>query len=509
MVALLLGAALAGCVDNDVPGTPLSATVGPAAPPAYTWPAPIAYDGLGNAVALPASMAGLDALPVGVEMLTGGGIGEPNLGVTKSGRVFVTTGDDLRASDDQGRNWEVVWDFVTPNYPRTDDVFGTSDPMMWVDTDTDRVFVNHMHPGLVCTYMAWSDKDGEPGTWTERPMDCGVPVLDHQKVMTAPPGPNTPPVVPAGVAYPNVLYMCVNKLRYGTWCAVSLDGGLSFAYDRQIHPGEKTCGSINGHPAAFPDGTVAVALGNLGTRCDRPLTVVVTEDSGLTWESRMCAPDVSQVEIDADITVTPDGTAYLLFRDVDELVYLARTKDKFETCDVFRVAPADHTLDVFTGITSGDDGRLAMSYLGTRDPQTGNDPDPSEATLGTHWHAFVTVTEDADAEVPTFVTTQVTPEEDPVQVGCVWLGGGGGGPARCRNLLDFIDMVHDADGRWYVAITDGCVPRNGCTGTPDSSDFQSRDSEVGILVQDRGWSLFADKGVLPSLGLEPPRPLPR
>lgn len=170
------------------------------------------------------------------------------------------------------------------------------------------------------------------------------------------------------------------------------------------------------------------------------------------------------------------------------------------------MAPADHTLSVFAGMASGDDGRIAMAYLGTRTPQEAGAA-PSNATPGSVWHAYVTVSHDADADVPTFVTMQVTPEEDPVQIGCVWLQGGGGGPYACRNLLDFIDMVRDAEGRWYVAITDGCTPRGGCE--IEQSDDQSRDSQIALLVQDRGLSLFAQNGVLPSLGLAHPPPLER
>ena len=41
-------------------------------------------------------------------------------------------------------------------------------------------------------------------------------------------------------------------------------------------------------------------------------------------------------------------------------------------------------------------------------------------------------------------TSQLTSEEDPLQRGCIWMRGG---QSDCRNLLDFIDVVRDADGR--------------------------------------------------------------
>lgn len=510
VATLALTAALAGCVtaELDLPITPLRDSV-ERFDGTLTFPPPVLLDASGAPVD-PAAVAWLADMPWGVEQLVPAAGAEPNIGVTSSGALFVTTFDQVQRSRDQGRTWEVVHDFVFPGHPVTQDQWSTADPMLWVDTATDRVYVNHMHPALFCTFMAWSDDEGE--TWTERPMACSTPGIDHQKVMTAPPAMGLP--MPD---YPNVLYVCNNK-RFeplgvmpqgmGTSCYVSLDGGRTYAWETEAYVNDALCGNVNGHPAAFPDGAVAMVLGNLGAKCERSFSVVVTEDNGLTWDLRQCAEDMGQLEIDADITVTPDGTAYALFRHEDQMAHLIRSTDKFVTCDVFRVAPPDHTLSVFAGITSGDDGRIAMSYLGTRDPQPPG-ATPSNATPGSRWHAFVTTSFDADAESPTFLTQQVTPDEDPVQVGCVWLGGSGGGNVfNCRNLYDFIDMTRDSDGRWYVAITDGCNPRNGCTGTPDQTDFQSRDSQVAVLVQDRGVSLLQSKGILKSIGLAPPTPLP-
>lgn len=512
LLALVLGAVAAGCLsaEAELPLTPLSAqldTFGGA----YTFPAPVAYLGDGNASEMPWSLA--DA-PIGIEQLVPGSGGEPNVGVTSSGALFVTSGDATMRSRDFGVTWEKVYDFTSPQYPKLIDQFSTADPMLWVDTDTDRVYTNHMHPGLFCTYMTWSDDEGE--SWFERPYACGaIPGIDHQKVMTAPPSASVPIPMPV---YPNVLYICNNKRfdalvgglpSFGTSCMMSYDGGYTYPVETEAFVPDELCSNVNGHPAAYPDGTVVFIMGSLGDKCERPMTAVLSEDNGLSWTARQCLPDLGQEEIDADITITPDGTAYVLVRDdKDHVVHLARTTDKFQTCEQWRVAPPDVTLTTFAGITSGDDGRVAMAWIGTKTEQEPG-AEPSNATAGSVWHAYVTTSFDADSSNPTFVTQQVTPDEDPVQVGCVWLKGGGGGPNGCRNLLDFIDMVRDAEGRWYVAITDGCVPRNGCTGTPDQSDAQSRDRQVAVLVQDRGLSLFAETGVLPALGLTPPMPLER
>ncbi|MBI2077426.1 MAG: exo-alpha-sialidase [Euryarchaeota archaeon] len=330
----------------------------------------------------------------------------------------------------------------------------------------------------------------------------------------------------------NVLYLCYNKYDMtagvlntyawknevtGTWCEVSFDSGQNFVYAAQIveQRGDGSrdgCFGVNGHPIVHPDGTVFVPLGGFPhTFCGNlPPTVAVSEDSGETWIVRpMPNATIGQMEIDPDITVTPDGTAYMLFRNKNQHATLVRSRDHFKTWEgPWRVSPPDHTLNVFTGISSGDNGRIAMTYLGTVDAQV-KQATPSNASGGTLWNAFVTYSVDADSESPTFFTQQVNPTEDPVQVGCVWLLGGGGGPMGCRNLLDFIDSVTDAEGRMFSVITDGCDPRNGCAADTDSANYQSHDGQATVLVQDVGLSLYADKGNLGRFWLQNPQPFPR
>jgi hypothetical protein len=511
--------ALAGCLGDHGLFTPQGEKVHRVTG-AQTWPASVAYDGNGTPVPLPAAYLGA-SFPRAVQQMVGKAGAEPNIGITSDDRLFVNTFDQTQRSDDHGREgtWTTVYNYRTVGGNATQDLWSTADPMLWVDPVTDRVFADHMHGFLTvgfCTYLAYSDDKG--ATWTENPLACGVPHIDHQKLLSAPWGPATQglPVLGSGSAapnpvYPNVLYLCTNDQDLGTWCTESYDGGLSWVAQQKVAEPDPTCGSINGHEAAFPDGTVALplsaALTNAdGSGCQRPLLVYVTEDNGLTWEGRACADGYGEVDVDPDITVTPDGTAYMVFRHNDQHTYLLRTKDKFRTCDVFRISPPDVKLSVFQAITSGDDGRIAMTWLGTRSDQVYG-ATPSNATGGSEWHAFVTTSLDAESADPTFVTQQATPNEDPVQVGCVWLGGGGGGPHRCRNLLDFIDMTSGKDGRFYAVLSDGCTPRNGCTGDIDTSEYQSRDAQVAVLVQDGGIGLKGD-APLPPLGLVAPTPYP-
>lgn len=524
--ALFASVVLAGCAgsDDDLFDTQSDKTQ--RYDGQLTFLPPVATNATGAEVPVPDWALDPARAPRVVQRMVGLAGAEPNIGVTSSGAVFVNTFDQTQRSRDHGVTWEVVYDYATPGGPLVEDQFTTADPMLWVDPDTDRIFVAQMQslfPGF-CTYMVWSDDEGE--SWFERPASCGYPYLDHPKIMTARYGPGLPAPPRELLPYPNVFYMCSNHLDLGMWCAQSYDGGLNYETQQQVSPQDALCANINGHPVAWPDGTVAVPMGGgLGNpkECVRPPTLYVTETNGQGvpaldvqglatpnavpgWQYRVCAPDLRQREIDPDLTVTPDGTGYMLIRHDDQMHWLLRSTDRFVTCDALKVSPPGITLGVFAGITSGADGRLAMTWLGTRTPQEFG-ATPSNATGGSIWHVFHTVVLDAASPDPTFVHFQVTPVEDPVQVGCVWLGGGGGGPQACRNLLDFIDMVSDAEGRTFAAITDGCTPRNGCTGDVHSIGYQSRDREIAVLVQDGGIGLLTDEP-LPFLGLQPPEPFP-
>jgi hypothetical protein len=503
----------------------------------YTWPPLVTTNATGSI--LERFQPDGQRVPHAVQQLLPGGGAEPTAGVTSKGNLFVVAGETVYRSNDHGRTWAAVHTFTTPNYPVTVDRFHSADPLLWVDPDTDRVFVLHMtifyDLGTTwCNDMAYSDDEGE--TWTGGGIAANTycdmfTQIDHPKLMTAKPGPRAS-LQPSG--YPNVVYLCSNHYQQATtWCAVSLDGGKTLAYSRHVReptlqdlqgviplrdanppPG---CPGINGHPAAFPDGTVAVPLCG-GFRNPYSPIVGVTEDNGLTWRVSEFPGRIGQVEIDPDITVTPDGTAYMLFRGKDQLVHLLRSRDKFVTWEgPFRISPEDHVMGAFTAMASGDDGALVMAYLGTRDDQSTaagkalpenerRPPEPSTARPGTHWHLFVTTTRNANEDEPRFVTQQVTPDQDPVQVGCIWMYGGS---HVCRNLLDFIDAARDRDGRFYVAFTDGCTPRFGCTADTDLTRFQSTDRQVSVAVQTAGPSLFAANGLLPPLDLVPPGPNPR
>lgn len=432
---------------------------------------------------------------------------EPNIGITSSGSIFMTAFEDTIRSQDGGESWQPVYHYgflqgLTP--------IGTSDPMLWVDPITDRVFTNHML-ATACFNMIWSDDDGD--TWLQRDMACIIPVVDHQKVMTAPPGPELNPQATLGLQlYPNVLYTCYNALL-GNQCFASFDGGLTYTQEAVTMGGvgggavpvigvPSDCAGVGGHPAAAPDGTIAVAAGwNCGP------VVSHSRDSGLTWTA-FAGPQEYGVgaSIDPDLTFTPDGTMYLFYRDGEHMARVARSSDFGASWDaVWNITAPGLTSTRFHVLSAGDDGRIAMAYLGTDQPrgtEWDNDGTPEtwtgapiDAPPQTTWHLYIVTGEDTGGapEDARFTAYRVTPRTDPVQVGCAWEGGGGGGPRACRNMLDFIDSAVAPDGTFYVTYTEGCTLREQCApldpmDPPDEMD--SRDREVAVAWLE-GWSLHA------------------
>ncbi len=482
---LMLGGALAGCADSSEPGDEAGLETGDGSIPKFS-----GLPTLENAAIFGAEYEAED-FPRVVEVLVGARGAEPNMGVTSKGGIFLTGYDSTMRSLDGGHAWERVYEFQAAEGVPVDP-FNTYDPMLWVDPDTDRVFTNHNYPIATCSSTIISDDNGE--SWTHFPLTCGLPGVDHQKLAT---GRNRGPV--ASPLYENVVYFCYNKVA-STNCAMSLDGGMRYEYETVVALATE-CGGINGHPTAAPDGTLYVPMGE---GCGVP-HVGVTKDNGVTWTVRSFGESTGSTYFDPEVAVTPDGTAYYFNRGEDGGVYLFRSKDEFATVDgPFKVNPDDVKGTIFAVLGSGDDGRLAMAYLGNREYAG----DPSEAPDNTTWHLFVTYTSNAADANPTFATHQVTPPNDPVQIGCIWLRGLAN---PCRNLLDFIDGFVDQDGRFYVVFTDGCTRALSCAYNPKASPSESRDRALALAVQDHGPSLLKAGGLLPSLGWtqqinEPPEP---
>jgi hypothetical protein len=482
LAVLLLAALLAGCLKDTPAPAPAAPSPTPTAPPGVL--------GAGNASTLPAAFqAGFTATTVA----TGYQGGEPNIGVTSSGNVYVTAFQNVVKSADGGRTWAQVSD---PTAPPT-----TLDPMLWVDPITDRIFSNQLYVG--CSYLSFSDDEG--ATWTPSPVSCGTPGIDHQKIATGPYPAAAPQAALAAAAYPNIASYCYNKLM-ATNCAVSLDGGLHYEVEQVVDSGNVapnvntplSCGGLNGHQHHAADGTIYVPY---GFNCGQAF-VGVSTDGGLSWTPKRT--NLPSLYVDMDVASTPDGTVYLFYKSNDQRVYVARSHDRFDTVEgPFLVSPPDVTGTMFTVMSAGSDGRLAFGYLGNK--QNLNNSLEDDMGPDTVWDLYITMTLDAEAPVPTFVTTKANADGDPVQRGSICMSSPNGcrdddgqpGGNSNRNLLDFIDSAMGPDGRFWVVFTDGCVNRQ-CLKPGQTDVTTSRDTMVSVARVTFGPSLLADRPAIAS-----------
>src|SRR5207248_10817492 len=88
------------------------------------------------------------------------------------------------------------------------------------------------------------------------------------------------------------------------------------------------------------------------------------------------------------------------------------------------------------------------------------------------WHLYVVTTYDGGT---TWQSTDVT-GSDPVQKGCIWLGGGSN---TCRNLLDFMDAQIDKTGHIVVGFADGCTASCATGGAANYSAWATVAYQTG------------------------------
>lgn len=449
LVALLLAAPiLAGCASPP----------GAGAPPEDAAPDPVAgrvlrYDAAG--ALLPNGTARLAA----VQVATGFEATEPSIAALPSGALFVAAGVETLRSLDGGATWESVYTLAPPRH--------TGDPLVATDPSTNRVFANHMFPAATCTTFIVSEDEGE--TWTEQDAACGSPTLDFQKVAIGPPGPEENPL--AGRLDPSVAYVCYHKaLGRAPFCDASYDGGKTFPVSRPLVP--SPCPGPTGFPAISAEGVVAIAFGQCAAA-----TVATSRDSGNTWSFSSLPGDVGSGSADPRVAWSEDGALYAFWRAHDLTMQLARSDDGGATwAGPWRASPPGLESAIFQSLAAGPGGQVAMAFLGA----WGVEGPSSQAPDDARYHLFIVTTEDALGDAPTFTSFQATPDEDPVQVGCITLGLG----SPCRNLGDFLDATRAPDGTFLVAFTDGCA--EGCAGKPSATADDSR-SRVVTVARLEGW----------------------
>ncbi|MFJ8358005.1 sialidase family protein [Streptomyces sp. NPDC093984] len=336
------------------------------------------------------------------------------------------------------------------------------DPILFTDPATHRTFESQLAGKTALT--CYTDDDGE--TWTPTGGSGINSGVDHQTIGGGPFAPGGPGAL---TSYPNAVYYCSQDIADAS-CAVSRDGGLTYGPAVPMYS-LLDCGGLHGHVKVAPDGTVYVP--NKG--CGGNQAVAVSEDDGLTWTVRK-NPSSTPGDSDPSVGVGAGGTVYMGYQNSDGTARIAVSHDKGRTWLYDQNVGAALGIKniVFPAVTAGDDNRAAFAFLGTT---TGGGYQDTAGFKGV-WHLYVATTYDGGQS---WVTVDATPT-DPVQKGSICTGGTTCG--QDRNLLDFIDVTLDAQGRVLVAYADGC------TGACATEGAQNYDALASIARQSSGNTLY-------------------
>lgn len=468
MVSLLLFGA--GCLDaqpGSSPGLPEASGIGEVW--AHTARVPI-----------PLETAGFRSWPSLRYGHVGASASEPSLGVTHEGRLFFT-GNAIQLpailrSDDGGVTWHSV---ASPPLTMPTGL----DAMIHIDPDTDRIFVDSLWVG--CSYLSWSDDDGE--TWTPNPVACGNTLNDHQKMVTGNFRPGTPDLG----FYPNVVYFAYNQF-FGNEAtgnariSASLDGGLTWPINSESIPAGTCSGGLHGRIRTDSGGWLFIPKRD----CNGTL-VAISQDNARSFRHVRVGTDVGSAEYrkNHEMAIDLDDNLLLVWPGKDNRLYLSTSQDHGNTwAPSILASPPNVTTATMPAVVAGSAGRMAVAYYGVLD---GNGKNPECVGNAENWDLFVTWSLNALDAKPSFVTVRANPADDAVQIGGISTLGlevpaSDLGP-DCqyrRNLADFIDAIRDDEGRVYVGTTDGCM---GCTDHASSTS-----SEGAFSTQVRGPSLIAE-----------------
>ena len=408
----------------------------------------------------------------------GTGAGEPTLGVNEeSGSVMYIAGlETLKVDYDQtcsphDATWTDV-SFLTTSLT-------SFDPILYTDQATGRTFVSQLLPTKI-SLMAFTDDDGE--NWTPS-QGAGINSgTDHQAVGG---GPFAGTLAPT-TEYPHSVYYCSQDIALA-YCAVSLDGGLTFGPAIPVYNATE-CGGLHGHPKVAPDGSVYVP----NKSCSGRQALTRSFDDGLTWEVAT-VPGTSASSFDPSIGIGAEGTLYIGMANGDGRPVVAVSRDRGATWTNVQDVGSDFKIanTAFPVMVAGDDDRAAFAFLGTSQTGNGTGSDPNFPAA---WYLYVSHTYDGGE---TWVTVNATPG-DPVQRGTICAGGTLGCENGTRNLLDFNDVTIDADGRVLVSYADGCI--GSCVESPPGSFTEL----ATIARQVSGKRLYAAKDQVGPP--EPPNP---
>jgi hypothetical protein len=429
---------------KPAPATPSSVT-----PPGYATYQPPAASGLGATA------------------------GEPSIGANwKTGKVlFQSNTQTLQvAFNDAVKPASATWQARSAGLPNCTAVTGL-DPILWTDSKLGHTIESQLLANPVVNSLScYTDNDGD--SWTPTQGGGVGQGVDHQSIGG---GPYVAGQTPLLATFPHAVYYCSQSIAAAT-CARSDNGGLSYGPSMPVYTA-LDCGGLHGHVKVAPDGTVYLPNKN----CGGQQGVAVSTDNGMTWTIRK-VPGSTAGDSDPSVGIGADGTVYFGYQNGDGHPRIAVSRDRGLTWqdDQDISAPFGIQNTVFPAVVAGDGDRAAFAYLGT--PTAGNYQD---AAFTGQWHLYVAHSYDGGKS---WSTTDATPT-DPVQAGCVWLGGGSN---PCRNLLDFMDATVDAQGRVLVGYADGCTLACAANPNPGDDPANGYHSELASIArQDSGKRLFA------------------
>jgi PKD repeat protein len=401
--------------------------------------------------------------------------GEPSIGVDwPTGKVFMSSDlQTLRVTfDDCPSPAKTTWEDKSATTSQD-----SLDPILFTDHNgqaKDRTFVSQLTGQDSLT--SFTDDDGD--NWTPS-QGGGVPSgVDHQSIGGGPyrtDASAVPPVVPPPhPTYPNAIYYCSQDIA-ASFCARSDNGGQTFGAGVPIY-NTNQCGGIHGHVKVAPDGTVYVP----NKSCGGKQGVARSRDNGVTW-TVITDPSstASSKLVDPAVGIGKNGTVYFSYQSgVDgsnsfppKVAVIHTAADGTVTWSNDQVLGAEFGIKNSTfpeaissafnpSAVSADDNRAAVAFLGTTAAG-----DYTNTSFKGAWHLFVSTTVDGGVS---WRTVDATPN-DPVQRGSICNLG----TTACvntpddRNLLDFMDMTIDRQGRVLVGYPDGCI--GGCVNGTENS----------------------------------------
>jgi hypothetical protein len=399
--------------------------------------------------------------------------GEPSIGANwKTGKaLFQSNTQTLQvAFNDTVKPATATWQARSANLPNCTAVTGL-DPILWTDSKLGRTIESQLLANPVVNSLScYTDNDGD--SWTPTQGGGVGQGVDHQSIGG---GPYVAALAPLLGSYPHAVYYCSQSIAAAT-CARSDNGGLTYGPSMPVYT-IADCGGLHGHVKVGPDGTVYLPNKN----CGGQQGFAVSTDNGMTWTIRKVPGSIAG-DSDPSVGIGADGTVYFGYQNGDGHPRVAVTRDRglSWTDDQDISAPFGIQNTVFPAVVAGDADRAAFAYLGT--PTAGNYQD---AAFAGQWHLYIAHTYDGGKS---WVTTDATPT-DPVQAGCVWLGGGSN---PCRNLLDFMDATVDAEGRLLVGYADGCTLACATNPSPADDPANGYHTELATIArQADGKRLFA------------------